>query len=247
MNQIHGKAPVYPDATSERPRQRRLRPIRAALLAFAVTAATLGALTAAPAMAKFGVVSFSNTVTNQDGSTTTQAGSHPYEMTASMTFTQRSSGLPTENVKDVQVNLPPGLIGNANATPKCTVEDLDNMQCPGDSQVGQLIITYNSGSGNSVLPEGLYNLVPPAGKPAQFGANVIVVNSFLDVSVRTGGNYGLTTTSSNISAGLPIVGITVALWGVPADPATTPSGCATTRRLTPASRRARAVPRRRRF
>ena len=64
----------------------------------------------------------------------------------------------------------------------------------------------------------LYNLVPPAGQPAQFGANILLANSFLDVSVRTGSDYGLTTTSSNISALLPLIEITVALWGVPADP-----------------------------
>ena len=76
--------------------------------------------------------------------------------------------------------------------------------------------------------EALYNMVPPAGEPAEFGANVLLVNSFLDVTVRTGaatpsgsaqsGDYGLTTTSSNISADIPVAGIQVTLWGTPADP-----------------------------
>ena len=35
--------------------------------------------------------------------------------------------------------------------------------------------------------------------------------------MRTGSDYGLTTTSSNLSTLLPLVGITATLWGVPAD------------------------------
>ena len=59
---------------------------------------------------------------------------------------------------------------------------------------------------------------------------MLVVNSFLDINVRTGntvsadgtaraGDYGLTTSSLNISDNLPVLGLNVELWGVPADPA----------------------------
>ena len=59
------------------------------------------------------------------------------------------------------------------------------------------------------------------------GRTSLLVDSFLDVTVRTGtatpsgkaqsGDYGLTTTSSNISADIPVAGIQVTLWGTPAD------------------------------
>ena len=87
--------------------------------------------------------------------------------------------------------------------------------CPGSSQVGQLTVTLASGS----QTEPLYNIQPPPGEPAQFGANILLANSFLDVSVvNTPHGYALRTTSSNISGLLPLVEITVTLWGVPADP-----------------------------
>ena len=215
MNPIEKETSVRADASiTSTP---RLRQARRGLLTLALGLAMLATVGAAPAMASFGITSFSNTLTNQDTTPDTQAGSHPYDMTTSMTFTQQSSGAVSENVKDVSVGLPPGLIGNPNATPKCPVTQLDSSSCPAATQVGELTITINLGGGNSPISEPLYNLVPPAGMAAQFGANILVVNTYLDVSVRTGADYGLTTTSSNISTLLPLAGISVTLWGVPAE------------------------------
>ena len=215
MNPIEKETSVRADASiNSTP---RLRQARRGLLTLALGCALLATVGAAPAMASFGITSFSNTLTNQDTTPDTQAGSHPYDMTTSMTFTQQSSGAVSENVKDVSVGLPPGLIGNPNATPKCPVTQLDSSSCPAATQVGELTITINLGGGNSPISEPLYNLVPPAGMAAQFGANILVVNTYLDVSVRTGSDYGLATTSSNISTLLPLTGISVTLWGVPAE------------------------------
>jgi hypothetical protein len=221
MNEIHKQAMVGSQASIDRVRRPRRWPrLSAALIAFALGCVAPCAVGAAPAQAKFGVTSFSNAVINQDGSAATQAGSHPYEAVTSMSFTTKASGGPTENVKDVKVNLPPGLIGNPLALPKCTIVQLDQNQCPGSSQVGQLGVTFETAGSTSPssITEPLYNLVPLPNEPAEFGANVLLVNSYLDVSVRTGSDYGLTTTSSNLSALLPLIGIKVTLWGVPADP-----------------------------
>ena len=198
-------------------RHRGPRRARTALLAL-IASLVLTGVAAAPAWASMGIASFSASATNQDGTPATQAGSHPYQDVTSINFATDSQGLPTENVKDVKVNLPAGLIGNPNATPKCTVQQLDNSVCPAASQIGLLGLTTNLGGGPTTISEGLYNMVPPPGMAAQFGANILVVNSFLDVSVRTGSDYGITTVSNNISANLPVVGLTVTLWGVPADP-----------------------------
>ncbi len=216
MNPIHKETSVRPDA-SNKPTPRR-KQARNGLLALVIGCALLATLGAAPAMASFGVTSFSNTLTNQDGTPDTQAGSHPFDMTTSMTFTQQASGAVTENVKDVAVGLPPGLIGDPNATPRCPVTQLNSGSCPTASQVGELTITINLGGGgsNSTISEPLFNIVPPTGTTAEFGANILLVNSYLDVSVRTGSDYGLVTTSSNLSTLLPLAGISVTLWGVPA-------------------------------
>ena len=232
MNQIHKEAPVRSGASIDQPPRSIRSHVRTVLLSLVGAVALLALAGAAPAMAQggFGITSFSNALTNADGTPATQAGSHPYEMTTTLNFPTFASGpnqgLPTENVKDVVVNLPPGLIGNPNAVPRCDVADLDTGHCSPDSQVGTLGLFTSAGG--SPIQEALYNMVPPAGEPAEFGANVLLVDSFLDVTVRTGtatpsgtaqsGDYGLTTTSSNISADIPVAGIQVTLWGTPADP-----------------------------
>lgn len=163
------------------------------------------------------VTDFSASTINADGTADTQAGSHPFESTTSFTFSTDANGVPTENMKDVDVELPAGFVGNPNATTKCTDAELDANSCPGSSQIGTLLLsaTVNLfGSGVSV-----YNMVPPAGVAAQFGANLLLLDAFIDVTVRTGGDYGLTAGLSNTSTLLPLYGSQLTLWGVPADPA----------------------------
>jgi hypothetical protein len=259
MNEIDKEAPVRSDSSIDQtPRSIRSH-ARTALLALVAAVALLAMAGAAPAVAATGpieITSFTNALTNQDGTPTTQAGSHPYEMVTNITFGTFASGpnqgQPKQNVKDVVVNLPPGLVGNPNAVPRCSVGDLDAVRCSPDSQVGVLSLSTDA-AGDPALgsPYPLYNMVPPAGEPAEFGADVALVDSFLDVTVRTGtatpsskaepGDYGLTTTSANISAASPIASIVVTLWGTPADPGhdnvrecagfTTP--CPSTAPLTP--------------
>ena len=194
---------------------------RRLLLGLAAAACLLlGAVLPSSALADFHVVSFSGSTTNADGSVDTQAGSHPFESTTSFNFptTTNSTGetVPDGNMKDVSVNLPAGFIGDPNATPKCTTAQLDANACSGATQVGQL--TLNTGVlGNLTLP--VFNMVPRAGVAAQFAANVLLVDAFIDINVRTGGDYGLTAALQNIPTILPLTGSTLTLWGVPADPA----------------------------
>jgi hypothetical protein len=212
MNQIDIQTPVHTSKSINPRRWRQIRPVLLALALGCVLLASMGASSATAA--GFGVTTFTNKVLNQNGTAATQAGSHPYEMVTNIQFATNASNQPTDNVKDVVVGLPPGLIGNPNATPQCPVAQLNSNTCPADSQVGQLAIFL----GGSPITEPLFNVVPPAGQPAAFGANILLVNTYLDVTVRTGSDYGLTTTSSNISTLLPLTGIQVTLWGVPSDP-----------------------------
>src|SRR5262249_15293042 len=115
------------------------------------------------------------------------------------------------------VNLPPGLIGDPNATPKCTVADLDNNACPADSQIGTLALDATVSLFNG--PQPVYNMVPPKGVAAQFGTNLLLIDAFVTVHVRTGGNYGLSAGLTNTSTLLPLFGSSLTLWGVPGDPA----------------------------
>ena len=76
-------------------------------------------------------------------------------------------------VKDLTVGLPPGLVGDPNATPQCTVAQLNADGCPANTQVGRVIANATVTVG--VLPVtldvngDLYNLTPQPGEPARFG------------------------------------------------------------------------------
>ena len=59
-------------------------------------------------------------VRDQDGKLFTQAGGHPFVGVTDFTFNTTGTGAPDGNVKDIRVDVPPGLISNPEATPKCT-------------------------------------------------------------------------------------------------------------------------------
>ena len=175
----------------------------------------------------FGVESFDGAVLNRDGTTDTQAGSHPWSASTTIRFdtTENSSGriVAAGDVKDLQVDLPPGLVGDPLATPRCSAAEFGqhvsgHAECPVSSQVGVVTLGLVSGGVRHEEDVPVYNLVPPPGEPAQFGflylGNTVTVNA----RVRTGGDYGLTTTVSDISQGNSVLDTTLTFWGVPADP-----------------------------
>ncbi len=176
--------------------------------------------------ASFGIESFDGSFTNQDGSPATQAGSHPYEMTTSIDFNvnpvPNSTGhlVAEGNAKDVAVNVPAGVVGDPLAAPTCTDQQLLTSgngfgSCPASSQIGQVTVRL-SFLGEVTVP--LSNMVAPPGEPAQFGAYIVEAPIYIDPHLRTGGDYGLTTTSSDISTLEPFSSVKVTLWGVPGDP-----------------------------
>jgi hypothetical protein len=81
-------------------------------------------------------------------------------------------------VKDLTVGLPPGQVGDPNATPQCTESQLNsasagNDGCPANTQVGAVVanatITVAAVPVTLDVSGKLYNLTPHAGEPARFG------------------------------------------------------------------------------
>jgi hypothetical protein len=191
----------------------------------AVCAATLVAGLAvwliSPGLAKaaeFGVTGFESAVTNQSGSPAVQAGEHPYQISTFIKFAQEVGGgkLPTGSVKDIEVEAPPGFVGNPNATAKCPIAVLDNVfeECPLDTQVGIAKIEFPEGL---VERYALYNLVPVSGVPAMFGFTVLGQPIYAYAKVRTGTDNGVTIAFNDISQTFALTGTGLTLWGVPAD------------------------------
>ncbi len=166
----------------------------------------------------------------------TVAGSHPFCAFTGFTVNQTSSGAPVGTVKDVRVDLPPGLIPNPQATAhKCS----NITSCPADSQVGaESLIVYALGiktcfadtcpSGTLKLGKALpiYNMAPAGGALADFAFDVIgnrvdVVGGVRDVpSNGQPGDYGEYFTISNLPNklfGIPLqtVSSTLVFFGDP--------------------------------
>ncbi len=174
--------------------------------------------------ATFGIQSFTAGTIAAGGGPYTQAGGHPYAASTSFELnTAGSNDYPSQKVKDVEVTLPAGFVGNPTAVPRCSELLLERQACPSDTQIGVVNIgtsggfLYNPVLALSDINHGVYNLVPEPGYPAQFG--FIGFESYptmLYAKVRTGHSYEVTIRVPNIIDS-HVTGASVTLWGVPAD------------------------------
>ena len=122
-------------------------------------------------------------------------------------------------IEEISVSLPPGLLGNVNALPKCKTGELVAFgNCPVGSQVGVVKVLVPILSGE--VTEPVYNLEPPHPEEeiARFGIFTVIYPVFLDVTVDTAGDYGATATVHSAPGQSPILKARTILWGNPADP-----------------------------
>jgi hypothetical protein len=175
------------------------------------------------AMAAFGLQRFSEAATNQSGSLDVQAGSHPYALTTTFSLTKFEVGreglIPQGNPKDVRLELPPGFVGDPNATPKCAYSEFaTGGVCPNDTVVGVAITWFSTSSEISYVDDPVYNLETSPGVAAEFGfLGAEIEPVFLVASVRTGGDYGITENVRNITQAVSVYASKVTIWGVPAE------------------------------
>jgi uncharacterized repeat protein (TIGR01451 family) len=174
-------------------------------------------LTVSSTPAGFGFAGFTGWFSNAGGTIDTQAGSHPYELTVPLDFNTVQPEEEPEpaggEARNITVNLPPGLIGDPQATPRCQRQQFDARRCPADTQIG--FDTADTGPEPQSLP--VYNLVAPPGLPAQFGFTLVGISTFLDASVRSGGDYGITEHVEDL-AQREVLFNSLTIWGVPAEP-----------------------------
>jgi hypothetical protein len=115
-------------------------------------------LLAAPASAQatFDVSSFTVTPSGL------AAGSHP-DVSVSLGF----GG--DEHVRDLRLSLPPGLVGNPNATARCAAAKFQSDTCAANTRIGTTTV-HSTLLGLPVDASGdVYNLAPGAGEPARLG------------------------------------------------------------------------------
>jgi hypothetical protein len=155
--------------------------------------------------------------TNADGTIDTQAGSHPYELTIPLALNSEGLGYNTEppaggEVDTLDLNLPPGMVGDPNAVPQCTRAQLDGEECPEDSQIGE---DHPLIGGQGLYNLSVYNMVPPPGVPAEFGMDVESAPVLIDAHLRSGSDGGITEHFNLPQYQIAFNSIT--LWGYPAE------------------------------
>jgi hypothetical protein len=201
------------------------------------TASASDPITISAEAPKWSLTGFDVWFSNADGTLDRQAGSHPYAMTVSYdlaTALNKNSELEIvggNETRNIEFLAPPGFVGNPTAVPQCTRPAFLAQECPADSQIGDFI-GYTTGF-SGVPATHVYNLVPPAGSPADFGVLFKAgeaINGYIESSVRSGGDYGITAHSNNIPERVIQRGVLV-LWGVPGDQTHDrwhmPEGCTT--------------------
>ncbi|HXF32274.1 MAG TPA: hypothetical protein VN522_12205 [Solirubrobacterales bacterium] len=142
------------------------------------------------------------------------AASHPGEGLTDFAFnTGGLLGAPEGAVKDVIVDLPPGLNVNPQAVkwcPKATFE-ANPATCPPESVVGTSTIKSISSVLTVPLTLPVYDIEPEAGHPALFGFNIDIPlilpdhDVFLVTSIDWSGDYHENFTISNVPPQVPLV------------------------------------------
>lgn len=121
--------------------------------------------------------------------------------------------------ENITFTLPPGMTGYPSALPSCSMGEFANYgSCPAGSQVGITRIR----TGDPVFEpaiEPVYNIAPPhpEREVARFGfMGVRPYPVFIDVSVRTAGDYGVTATVHGAPGLATLIRARTVLWGDPA-------------------------------
>lgn len=180
--------------------------------------------------AGFGIEEFSLIPEEEGGGPDTRAGSHPYQLSSTLSFDRDSSGTlsPPALVRDLQVKLPPGQIGNATAVPQCSDFDFGHVGeggvanfCPLETAIGVAVVSASTFPGREehfTVP--IFNLTPAPGEPARFGFEVISNPVLLDTSIRSGPgeDYGVTVSVNNTTQLVNFISATTVFWGAPGDP-----------------------------
>jgi hypothetical protein len=157
-----------------------------------------------------------------------EAGSHPVAVSFAVNFALKDGGPFTQgDLRNLSIEMPPGLIERPAAMPQCSSEDfhtprqspweesLSGESCGDQTQVG--IVTVRSArEGGSTRTFGLFNLAPPPGAPSEIGFNAYGNPIAFVPSIRQAdGEYGITLATRNVSQLIDVSGLTVTIWGVP--------------------------------
>ena len=162
----------------------------------------------------------------------TQASSHPWAVTTVIEFAseeyENPGGppflVPVQDPRNVEVDLPPGFLGDPQAVPRCPLTRAlqSAANCPASTQVGVASIRLKGGFKAERV--AIINAVPERGQSAEFalpfaggGATQVLTGHV----VHTASGYGLVVSNIGIPS-VQLISAELTFWGVPADPSHDP-------------------------
>ena len=186
----------------------------------------------------FGVTEFELAPDGVGGAPALQAGGHPWELTASFGVPSvvsppgnLSEGVggaftPVRNVKSALVELPAGFFGDPQATAHCTETELRDESCPPGSRVGVYALAGDIFSDDEFLfteaaesgpcCSAVYNMVPEAGYPAEFGFTFARLPVYMYASVvHTATGYRLRVAAPGIPPEAEATNAAITFFGEP--------------------------------
>ena len=186
----------------------------------------------AGAQADFGLHGLDVTFTGADGSVESQAGSHPFAFTTTFSVNTAVVGgneIPEGELRDVNVMLPAGIVGDPTAVPRCSETSFlkfrivngedKGSSCPDASAVGVIKLGYGFKE-PLVETTPVYSLVPAPGVAAKLG--FFVTGEFpvtVDIGLNPDPPHNLIAKATSITQGAFLYGSELTVWGDPASPA----------------------------
>ncbi len=202
---------------------------RVVIMVFA--AALISCALTTSAQAAFGVKQFEFDLSGQ-GSPVVQAGSHPFGVENRIALNTRpdpkSFEITEGEIRNLQVDLPPGLVGRPGVVPQCPEANFNIAhgeppypECSDLSVIGTVVVrlleVYQSGP--LYFSEPVYNLVPGPGSVQKIGFNVQgLVPVVIQFYVSQQAPYHVVAKLQNINQTAPLFSARLNIWGNPASP-----------------------------
>ena len=171
----------------------------------------------------------------EGGDAASVAGSHPYRLSLDLGLKlggefegQPGAPFADGDLRNLRLGLPPGLVLNPAALPKCRQSDFhaprtspfeasrSGESCPDNTQIGTVEVKTSLGGGET-RRFGVFNLVPPPGAAAEIGFAPYGAPIVLDVRLRQAadGSYALDLSAADFPQRLNLYGLELVLWGIP--------------------------------
>ncbi|HKF83155.1 MAG TPA: hypothetical protein VKB23_09365 [Solirubrobacterales bacterium] len=187
---------------------------------------------AAPAGASLELSNADVYFAEEDGPPAKLAGAHPYSATSSVAVSTFINGQgkeqPEGSLRNLEVELPPGVVGVPAATPRCSGADFADIEkfvdpprtgCSNDTVVGYIDVNVSffppSPSEETHGGAAVYNLEPAPGSIAKFGFLALTVPVTMEVKLSEEPPYRVVTVLRNTSQAILIYGAKLTLWGSP--------------------------------